>query len=132
MDRRALTHAIVSGRKGIAIRSDGARPGFLGAAVRAQAQRLAEINSKPEAAANRQVSVTDPDALSRATSGRGTGIVGYNVRTAVGTKRHLIVEHPLTNVRHCRTQLKAMARRRRDVMDGASLMVLADRGYFSR
>ena len=33
-----------------------------------------------------------------ATSGRGTGIVGYNVQTAVETKHHLIVAHEVTNV----------------------------------
>ena len=40
-----------------------------------------------------------------ATSGRGTGIVGYNVQTAVDTKHHLIVAHEVTNVGHDRTQL---------------------------
>ena len=44
-----------------------------------------------------------------ATSGRGTGIVGYNVQTAVDTKHHLIVAHEVTNVGHDRTQLAAMA-----------------------
>jgi len=40
-----------------------------------------------------QVSLTDLDARSMATSGRGTGIVGYNVQTAVDTKHHLIIAH---------------------------------------
>ncbi len=44
-----------------------------------------------------------------ATSGRGTGIVGYNVQTAVDAKHHLIVAHEVTNVGHDRTQLAAMA-----------------------
>ena len=44
-----------------------------------------------------------------ATSGRGTGIVGYNVQTAVDTKHHLIVAHEVTNVGHDRTQLADMA-----------------------
>jgi hypothetical protein len=30
-----------------------------------------------------------------ATSGSGTGIVGYNVQTAMDTKHHLIVGHQL-------------------------------------
>ena len=101
------------------------------ATVRAQAQKLAEIGSRLEAAADRQVSLTDPDARSMATSGRGTGIVGYNVQTAVDTKHHLIVEHEVTNLGHDRTQLEPMAKRTRDVLQGDSLTVLADRGYFS-
>ena len=101
------------------------------AAVRAQAQKLAEIGSQLQAAPDRQVSLTDPDARSMATSGRGTGIVGYNVQTAVDTKHHLIVEHEVTNLGHDRTQLETMAKRTRDVLDAASLTVLADRGYFS-
>jgi hypothetical protein len=47
---------------------------------------------------NRQISLTDPDARSMATSGRDTGIVGYNVQTAVDTETHLIVAHEVTNV----------------------------------
>ena len=101
------------------------------ATVRAQAQKLAEIGNRLEAAPDRQVSLTDPDARSMATSGRGTGIVGYNVQTAVDTKHHLIVEHEVTNLGHDRTQLEPMARRTRDVLQGDSLTVLADRGYFS-
>jgi len=66
-----------------------------------------------------------------ATSGRGTGIVGYNVQTAVDSKHHLIVEHEVTNLGHDRSQLAPMARRTRDVLQGDSLTVLADRGYFS-
>jgi hypothetical protein len=38
-----------------------------------------------------------------ATSGKGTGIVGYNVQTAVDVEHHLIVEHEVTNVGHDRT-----------------------------
>jgi hypothetical protein len=38
-----------------------------------------------------QVSLTDPDARSMASQGKGTGIVGYNVQTAVDTQCHLIV-----------------------------------------
>jgi len=101
------------------------------ATVRAQAQKLAEIGNRLQAAPDRQVSLTDPDARSMATSGRGTGIVGYNVQTAVDTKHHLIVEHEVTNLGHDRTQLEPMARRTRDVLQGDSLTVLADRGYFS-
>jgi hypothetical protein len=34
---------------------------------------------------DRQVSLTDPDARSMATSGKGPGVVRYNVQTAVAT-----------------------------------------------
>jgi transposase len=101
------------------------------ASVQAQARKLAEISSQLEAAPDRQVSLTDPDARSMATSGRGTGIVGYNVQTAVDTQHHLIVEHEVTNLGHDRTQLEPMATRTREVLQGDSLTVLADRGYFS-
>jgi hypothetical protein len=81
-------------------------------------------------APDQQVSLTDPDARSMATSGRGTGIVGYNVQTAVDTKHHLIVAHEVTNVGHDRTQLSAMAKQARSAMGNEELTVLADRGYF--
>ena len=45
-----------------------------------------------------------------ATSGRGTGIVGYNVQTAVDAKHHMIVAHEVTNVGHDRDQLASMAK----------------------
>ena len=66
-----------------------------------------------------------------ATSGRGTGIVGYNVQTAVDVQHHLIVEHEVTNLGHDRTQLEMMAKRTRDTLEQTALTVLADRGYFS-
>ena len=58
-----------------------------------------------QAAPDEQISLTDPDARSMATSGKGTGMVGYNVQTAVDAKHHLIVAHEVTNVGHDRTQL---------------------------
>jgi len=33
-----------------------------------------------------------------ATSGRGSGVVGYNVQVAVDTTHHLIITHEVTNV----------------------------------
>ena len=65
-----------------------------------------------------------------ASSGKGTGMVGYNVQTAVDTKHHLIVAHEVTNVGHDRTQLSSMAKQARAATGTEPLTVLADRGYF--
>src|SRR5439155_25076850 len=75
------------------------------AAVRAQMRRLEQIGEQMAKAPDGQISLTDPDARSMATSGRGTGVVGYNVQTAVDDKHHLIVAHEVTNVGHDRSQL---------------------------
>lgn len=100
------------------------------ATVKAQMQKLGQIERQLQASPDRQVSLTDPDARSMATSGRGTGIVGYNVQTAVDLKHHLIVAHEVTNVGHDRTQLTMMATQARDAIGQDALTALADRGYF--
>ena len=64
-----------------------------------------------------------------ATSGRGTGMVGYNVQTAVDTKHHMIVAHEVTNVGHDRDQLSPIAKKTCDAIDEDDLTVFADRGY---
>ena len=89
------------------------------------------LESTIGAAPDQQISLTDPDARSMATSGKGTGIVGYNVQTAVDAKHHLIVVHEVTNVGHDRTQLANMARQAKEIMGSTRLTVVADRGYFS-
>ena len=101
------------------------------ATVKAQMRQLKQIGEQMAAAPDGQVSLTDPDARSMATSGRGTGIVGYNVQTAVDDKNHLIVAHEVTNVGHDRSQLSSMAEQARDAIGEGKLTVLADRGYFS-
>jgi transposase len=101
------------------------------AAIKAQMQRLQQIGQQLQEAPDGQVSLTDPDARSMATSGRGTGMVGYNVQTAVDTQHHLIVAHEVTNLGHDRTQLSAMAKQARSAMGKEELTVLADRGYFN-
>src|ERR1700677_3985180 len=46
---------------------------------------------------DQQISPTDPDSRSMATSGRGSGVVGYNVQVAVDTEHRLTVTHEVTN-----------------------------------
>ena len=100
------------------------------AAIRSQMRRLEQIGQQMATAPDRQISLTDPDARSMATSGRGTGIVGYNVQTAVDDKHHLIVAHEVTNVGHDRSQLCSMAKEARDAVGIEHVTILADRGYF--
>ena len=83
-----------------------------------------------EAAPDQQLSLSDADARSMATSGRGSGMVGYNIQTAVDAKHHLIVAHEVTNVGNDRGQLSNMASQAKDAMGVDALDVLADRGYF--
>src|ERR1700693_5505948 len=96
-----------------------------------QMQSLREIGKQVEAAPDKQVSLTDPDARSMATSGKGTGIVGYNVQTAVDTEHHLIIAHEVTNLGHDRTQLVPMGLKAQEATGNEEITVLADRGYFN-
>ena len=100
------------------------------ATVTEQVRKLRRIEKQLQEAPDQQVSLTDPDARSMATSGRGTGIVGYNVQAVVDTEHHMIVAHEVTNIGHDRTQLSAMARLGRDALGQQQMTVLADRGYF--
>src|SRR3954447_3442713 len=99
--------------------------------LRRSMQSLKEMQQQVEAAPDQQISLTDPDARSMATSGKGTGIVGYNVQMAVEAEHHLIVAHEVTNVGNDRTQLLAMGRQAQDVMACEEVTALADRGYFN-
>ena len=78
--------------------------------LKEETSRLRVVEEKRLQSPDQQVSLTDPDARSMATSGRGTGTVGYNVQTAVDSKHHLIVAHEVTNMGHDRGQLAHMAR----------------------
>src|SRR5438876_1893747 len=55
-----------------------------------QMRQLRKIETALKTRPNEQLSLTDPDARSMATSGRGTGIVGYNVQAVADAKHHLI------------------------------------------
>jgi transposase len=100
------------------------------AALKQEMARLKKVEARMLSSPGQQISLTDPDARSMATSGRGTGMVGYNVQTAVDTEHHLIVAHEVTNVGHDRTQLANMAGQAKEALGTAKLNVVADRGYF--
>jgi len=98
--------------------------------LRAEITRLSAINAEMMKSENKQISLTDPDARSMATSGKDTGIVGYNVQAAVDTKNHLIVAHEVTNIGTDRHQLSNVAEQARTEMGIETLEVVADRGYY--
>jgi transposase len=97
-------------------------------ALKAKVEALKVIENKLNNTPDKQISLTDPDARSMKT--RGTGIVGYNVQTAVDTEHHLIIAHEVTNDGLDRRQLKSMAEQARSTLGCTELSVVADRGYF--
>jgi transposase len=92
--------------------------------------RLEKLEALRQEAPDQQISLTDPDARSMATSGRGSGTVGYNVQAAVDTEHHLIIAHEVINVGNDRAQLSPMAKKAKATLDVDELDVVADRGYF--
>ncbi len=99
--------------------------------LRQETRRLQTLEARMRETSDQQVSLTDPDARSMATSGRGSGVVGYNVQVAVDTNHHLIVTHDVTNVGNDRSQLARMAKQTKATLGADGLEVVADRGYFS-
>ena len=93
--------------------------------------KLAVYEKQMLASPDQQISLTDPDSRSMATSGRGSGVVGYNVQVAVDTEHHLIVAHEVTNSGSDRAQLANMAKQAKAVLQTETLEAVADRGYFS-
>ncbi len=93
--------------------------------------RLQALDKQRLEQADEQISLTDPDARSMATSGRGSGVVGYNVQAAVDTMHHLIVTHAVTQSGSDRSQLSPMSKKAKQVLGVDKLDVVADRGYFS-
>jgi transposase len=94
-------------------------------------QRLKALETRMLAEPDQQISLTDPDSRSMATSGRGSGVVGYNVQVAVDTEHHLIVTHEVTNVGSDRAQLARVAKETKATLQTDTLEAVADRGYFS-
>jgi hypothetical protein len=116
----------------------------IGTAIRCQGRRLKgeieklkeeifpinAINAEMMKSEDKQISLSDPDARSMATSGKETGIAGYNVQIAVDTQPHLIVAHDVTNVGSDRHQLVDIAEEARTEVAVDTLNVVADRGYY--
>jgi transposase len=94
-------------------------------------RRLNGLEARMLAAPDQQISLTDPDSRSMATSGRGSGVVGYNVQVAVDTEHHLIVTHEVTNVGSDRSQLALVAKKAKAALQTDILEAVADRGYFN-
>jgi transposase len=93
--------------------------------------KLVGYEKQMRASPDQQISLTDPDSRSMATSGRGSGVVGYNVQVAVDTEHHLIVTHEVTNSGSDRAQLANMAKQAKAVLKAETIEAVADRGYFS-
>jgi transposase len=101
------------------------------AKLASEMERLKAIEKEMLASPDQQISLTDPDSRSMATSGRGSGVVGYNVQIAVDTEHHLIVTHEVTNTGSDRSQLATMAKQAKAVLGADHLDAVADRGYFN-
>jgi transposase len=100
------------------------------AKLKEQMQRLEVLKVTMLATPDQQISLTDPDARSMATSGRGSGVVGYNVQVAVETTHHLIITHEVINEGSDRSQLSPMAKQAKATLGVENLDAVADRGYF--
>src|SRR5579863_2879269 len=101
------------------------------AGLRRQMRALKVMERTVQDAPDQQVSLTDPDARSMATSGKGTATVGYNVQIAVDAEHHLIVAHEVTNQGYDRSQLAPMAFKAQQATGCEQVTALADRGYFN-
>src|SRR5215469_5674852 len=101
------------------------------AGLRRQMQALKVMEQTVHDAPDQQISLTDPDARSMATSGKGTATVGYNVQIAVDAEHHLIVAHEVTNQGYDRHQLAPMAFKAQQATGCEQITAVADRGYFN-
>ena len=99
--------------------------------VKAQMQRLKGLGEQMAKTPDEQISLTDPDARSMATSARGSGVVGYNVQSVVDAKHHLIVTHEVTNKGTDRAQLSSMGKQTQQALGTEKITALADRGYYA-
>ena len=98
--------------------------------LHSEMEKLAAIEKHMLAQPDEQISLTDPDSRSMATSGRGSGVVGYNVQVATETEHHLIIAHDVTNVGNDTAHLANIAEQAKAVLGVEKLEAVADRGYF--
>jgi hypothetical protein len=88
------------------------------ASLREQMRAFKALEVEVHAAPDQQISLTDPDARAMATNGKGTGMVGYNVQTAVDPTHHLIVAHEVDHRRNlCDEILKCHIRSRTEAQE---------------
>jgi hypothetical protein len=99
--------------------------------LKSEMTKLEAIEKQVLGAPDQQTSLTDPDSRSMATSGRGSGVVGYNVQTAVDTGNHPIVAHEVSNVGSDRSQLASTAKAAKRAIGTETPEAVADRGYFN-
>lgn len=97
--------------------------------LKEEMQRLKKLESRMLKSPGKQLSLTDPDC--RSMNYRGTGMVGYNVQSAVDSKHHLIIAHEVSNAGSDRKQLSPMAKEAKAVLGVKTLKVVADRGYYN-
>jgi transposase len=98
--------------------------------LHSEMEKLNALEKQMLAQPDEQISLTDPDSRSMATSGRGSGVVGYNVQTAVDTEHHLIIAHEVTNVGNDTAHLANIAEQAKAILAVDKLEAVADRGYF--
>ena len=97
------------------------------ASLREQMRKYKALEVAVHAAPDKQISLTDPDARSMATTGKDTGLVGYNVQAVVDAQHHLIVAHEVTNIGNDRSQLSMMAKQAQEATGVCELRAIADR-----
>ena len=97
--------------------------------LKQQMRRLERLKVEMLATPDQQISLTDRDARSMATSGRGSGVVGYNVQIAVEANHHLIVMHEVTNEGTDRSQLSHVGDETKAALGVEKVDAVADRGY---
>jgi len=99
--------------------------------LESEMQGLAAMEKLILASPDQQISLSDPDSRSTATSGRGSGVVRYNVQVAVDTQHHLIIVYEVANSGSDGARLANIACRAKQVLGVNELQAVADRGYYS-